>query len=169
MISITVPARTQRITRELNKHLHLLQSERCWSWPNGTDPHDLMETTAQQVWQFRGGLGGNNHHWGLTMHKGCRRRWKELFVAKWGGGKLPFSPSAGAARSSSWQREAGGSSRTKEPCNFPSMLSSVLSKCGILVILKEPGALDSLLQGSANFTALLIYEILCCFSHMLFC
>lgn len=79
------------------------------------------------------------------MLKGCRRRWKELFVAKWGGGKLPCSPSAGAAQSNSWQREVGGRSRTKEPCNFPSMLYSVLSKSAILVISKELGALDSLL------------------------
>lgn len=103
------------------------------------------------------------------MLKGCRKRWKELFVAKCGGGKLPCSPSARAARSSSWQREVGGSSRTKEPCNFPSTLSYVLSKSAILVIPKELGALDSLLRGSASFTALLMYEILCCFSHMLFC
>lgn len=51
-------------------------------------------------------------------------------------------------------------SRTKEPCNFHSMLHSIWGKSAIRMITKEPGALDGLPQGSANFTALLIDKIL---------
>lgn len=47
------------------------------------------------------------------------------------------------------------------------MPSSILGKSAI-VITKEPGALDSLSQGSANFTAPLIFKTLCYFLHMQF-
>lgn len=83
-----------------------------------------------------------------------------LFAVKWGGRKRLYSSSAGRVESMSWQGEAKGRSRTKEPCNFHSMLSSILGKSAIRMITKEPGALERLPQGSANFTALLIYKIL---------
>lgn len=64
-------------------------------------------------------------------------------------------------RKSSEQVLAKRRSRTKEPCNVHSMLPSIWGKFAIRMITKEPGALDGLPQGSANFTALLINKFLC--------